>query len=94
MIPQSVGGLLVPVAASTTHVAYSSIRMEPTWMALGQAAGTAAHLALADRVQPRSVSADSLQRQVLADGQVFSVESLNANVAAVARPQKTNVPRR
>jgi hypothetical protein len=46
MIPESLDGLIVPVAASTTHVAYSSIRMEPTWMALGQAAGTAAHLCI------------------------------------------------
>ena len=35
MIPQTIDGLIIPVAASTTHVAYSSIRMEPTWMALG-----------------------------------------------------------
>ena len=94
MIPQSIDGLIVPVAASTTHVAYSSIRMEPTWMALGQAAGTAAHLALADRVQPRSVSVDSLRRKLLADGQVLGAESLNANAAAVATPRKSSVPRR
>ena len=94
MIPQLIDGLIVPVAASTTHVAYSSIRMEPTWMALGQAAGTAAHLALADRVQPRSVSVDSLRRKLLADGQVLGVESLNVNAAAAARARKSNVPRR
>mgnify|MGYP003675366398 CR=1 FL=1 len=39
IVPQGVDGLLVPVAASTTHVAFSTIRLEPTWMALGQAAG-------------------------------------------------------
>ncbi len=47
MIPEKIDGLIVPVAASTTHVAFSSIRMEPTWMCLGQAAGVAAHLAIA-----------------------------------------------
>lgn len=36
--------LAVPVCASATHVAYSSIRLETTWMALGQAAGAAAAL--------------------------------------------------
>ena len=36
--------LAVPVCASATHVAYSSIRLETTWMALGQAAGVAAAL--------------------------------------------------
>lgn len=34
--------LVVPVAASTSHVAFAAVRLEPTWMILGQAAGTAA----------------------------------------------------
>src|SRR4029450_5404105 len=46
IVPKDVEGLLVPVAASTTHLAFSSIRLEPTWMAMGQAAGIAADLAL------------------------------------------------
>ncbi len=71
MIPERVDGLIVPVAASATHVAYSSIRMEPTWMALGQAAGAAAHLAIADGIEPRAVSAASLQRILAAQGQVL-----------------------
>ena len=39
---------------------------------MGQAAGIAAHLALAERTQPRSISTESLRRQLLADGQVLS----------------------
>lgn len=71
MIPRRIDGLIVPVAASTTHVAYSSIRMEPTWMALGQAAGTAAHLCIEHNTEPRSLSTTALQKQLLSQGQVL-----------------------
>ena len=72
MVPKRVDGLLVPVAASATHVAFSTIRMEPTWMALGQAAGTAAHLAIESGTPPRTVNVEALQRRLLRDGQVLT----------------------
>lgn len=71
MIPEKVDGLIVPVAASTTHVAFSSIRMEPTWMALGQAAGVAAHLAIQNEVEPRKVPVKELQTLLASQGQVI-----------------------
>ena len=71
MLPQRINGLIVPVAASTTHVAYSSIRMEPTWMALGQAAGVAAHLAIGHGVALRHVPVGELQRLLVGQGQVI-----------------------
>ena len=71
LIPQRVDGLIVPVAASTTHVAFSSIRMEPTWMALGQAAGVAAHLAVEHGVEPRAVPVAELQRLLREGGQIL-----------------------
>ncbi|GEP42351.1 FAD-dependent oxidoreductase [Brevifollis gellanilyticus] len=71
MIPEKIDGLIVPVAASTTHVAFSSIRMEPTWMALGQAAGVAAHLAIQNKVEPRKVPVDELQTKLVSQGQVL-----------------------
>lgn len=79
MIPKSIDGLIVPVAASTTHVAYSSIRMEPTWMALGQAAGTAADLALSHQTQPRTVAIDLLRRQLESDGQVLNYAEIGSS---------------
>lgn len=71
MIPQRVDGLIVPVAASTTHVAYSSIRMEPTWMALGQAAGVAAHTAIEHGVAPRHVPVRQVRERLAAQEHVL-----------------------
>ena len=72
MIPEEMDGLIVPVAASTSHVAYSSIRMEPTWMALGQAAGVAAHLSVAHNTVPRDAPIADLQRRLVHQGQVIT----------------------
>jgi hypothetical protein len=72
IVPRDVDGLLVPVAASTTHLAFSSIRLEPTWMAIGQAAGVAAHLALASNVPVRQVNIAQMQRLLLERGQVLT----------------------
>ncbi len=71
LIPEKMNGLIVPVAASATHVAFSSIRMEPTWMAPGQAAGVAAHLAIGQAVEPRAVSVTELQKLLVARGRVI-----------------------
>lgn len=73
MVPKKLDGLLVPVAASTTHVAYSSIRMEPTWMALGQAAGVAAHLAIEKQVEPRHVPVAPMQELLRRQGAVLDL---------------------
>lgn len=71
IVPQRVQGLWVPVAASATHVGYSTLRMEPCWMALGEAAGTAAAQTLrAERLgeTPRTLE---LQRALLKHGAVL-----------------------
>ncbi|MDF2724901.1 MAG: dependent oxidoreductase, partial [Paenibacillus sp.] len=72
MVPAGVEGLLVPGALSATHLGFSVLRMEPPWMALGQAAGTAAHLALTLDVPPSGVPVSRLQRLLLQADQVIS----------------------
>lgn len=71
MIPERLEGLIVPVAASTTHVAFSSIRLEPTWMAMGQAAGVAAHVALSEGTSLRAVPIQRVQALLRKQGAVL-----------------------
>ena len=63
--------LLVPVALSTSHIAYGSIRMEPVFMVLGQSAATAAILALDGKLAVQDVPYAKLRARLLADGQVL-----------------------
>lgn len=46
MLSPSVDNMVVPVGLSASHVAFSAIRLEPTWMQLGTVAGTLAGLAM------------------------------------------------
>ena len=63
--------LLVPVAVSSSHIAYGSIRMEPVFMILGQSAATAAALALDAGVAVQEIAYDALRERLVADGQVL-----------------------
>ena len=65
--------LLVPVALSSTHVAISSIRVEPTWMILGQSAGIAAALAADQDVSVQDLLYADLEPRLLAQGQVLDL---------------------
>jgi hypothetical protein len=79
---EAIDNLLVCGAVSATHIGFGTLRLEPVWMALGQAAGTAAHLALASLSRPttrvprpvsvRTIPIDQLQRLLLKHGQVIA----------------------
>jgi hypothetical protein len=71
IVPQNVSNLLVPVAVSGTHVGFSTLRMEPCWMALGEAAGVAAVLSIYDKVPVQHVSISRMQRKLLQYGAVL-----------------------
>lgn len=60
--------LLVPSCLSASHAAYGSIRMEPVYMALGQAAATAAVLAIGADTAVQDVPYDAIRTRLLADG--------------------------
>jgi len=61
--------LIVPVCVSASHAAYGSLRMEPVYMALGQAAGTAAVFAIRAATPVQDVPYDAIRERLLADGQ-------------------------
>ena len=63
--------LLVPVALSATHVAYSSIRVEPAWMTIGHSAGVAAALAVARDRDVQKLDYPALRDQLVNQRQVL-----------------------
>jgi hypothetical protein len=63
--------LLVPVCFSATHVAYSTLRMEPQYMIIGQAAGVAAKLAIAGGSAVQDVDARTLRARLQSQHVVF-----------------------
>ncbi|MCI0390817.1 MAG: FAD-dependent oxidoreductase [Acidobacteria bacterium] len=63
--------LLVPVAFSATHVAYSTLRMEPQYMIIGQAAGVAARMAIEKKAAVQDIDAAALTAKLRSRGAVL-----------------------
>ena len=69
LLPAELDGLLVAGRCfSSTHDAHASARSMATCMAMGQAAGTAAVMAIRHGTVPRAVSAASLRNRLHAEG--------------------------
>lgn len=56
--------LLVTVCFSASHVTYSTLRMEPVYMIIGQAAGVAAKMAIDEKVAVQEVDPASLSARL------------------------------
>jgi ribulose 1,5-bisphosphate synthetase/thiazole synthase len=69
LVPETVEGLLAAGRCmSTTVEAHGATRTSPSCMAFGQAAGTAAALAVENDVTPREVDVSELQETLIAQG--------------------------
>lgn len=64
--------LVVPVALSSSHIAFGSMRMEPVFMILGQSAATAAGLALDEGSSLHALPYPMLRQRLEDDGQVLA----------------------
>jgi hypothetical protein len=63
--------LLVPVCFSASHVTYSTLRMEPQYMMIGQAAGLAAKMAIEKNVAVQAINTQQLRATLKSLGAVF-----------------------
>ena len=57
--------LFVPVCCSASHIAMTSIRMEPVWMILGESAGVAAAMASREGVPVQQIDSQALRNKLL-----------------------------
>lgn len=67
--------LVVPVAVSSSHIAFGSIRMEPVFMLLGQSAATIAVMASEGSSTVQEVSYAKIKERLENDGQVLTLPS-------------------
>jgi hypothetical protein len=74
--------LLVPVALSCTHVGISSLRIEGTWMAIGQGAGIAAALSAKRGVDVQELQYPLLRERLVSQGQVLELPGAPKKTAA------------
>jgi hypothetical protein len=65
LLPPGLDNLLVTVCISTTHVGWGTVRLEPTWIQIGEAAGFAAAHARRRAVDPALISCAELQRDLV-----------------------------
>ncbi len=86
IVPLAVNNLLVAGrCASMTHEGQSSARVSGPCFVMGQAAGTAADLAIRSGVAPRAVDVKTLQGRLERDGACLGIEGAPATAATHRR---------
>jgi FAD-dependent oxidoreductase family protein len=80
MLPRrtEASNLLVPVCFSASHVTYSSLRMEPQYMMIGQAAGVASLLAVKAGIPVHDVDISELRAILKRQGMVDAYDPTTA----------------
>jgi len=75
LIPKSAEctNLISPTCLSSSYVAYGAIRILPTFMMLGQAAGCAAVLALDQQKHVQQIEYEELNSSLLENGQILEI---------------------
>jgi hypothetical protein len=68
--PAECTNLLVPCAASYTHVAFCTLRLESVWMITGHAAGMAAAMAIKSNIDVQAIALPELQSKLREQKQV------------------------
>jgi hypothetical protein len=76
MLPLKVNNLIVAGRCiSCTHIALASVRIMPACMAMGEAAGTAAFLAVKNQTPPKEIDIPLLQKELIKDGAFLGNEN-------------------
>ncbi|MBX3739862.1 MAG: FAD-dependent oxidoreductase [Akkermansiaceae bacterium] len=69
--------LLVPVCVSASHIALSTLRMEPVYMMLGHASGVAASMSIKSGKPLHDLPVQDLQEKLLAQKQIISAKGFD-----------------
>ncbi|HEV7402436.1 MAG TPA: FAD-dependent oxidoreductase [Chthoniobacteraceae bacterium] len=81
LLPKDLDNLLVPICLSSTHVAWGTIRLEPTWMNIAESAALAAVQAIRNHQMPAQIDTDRLLR-TLAEKRVMIAFFNDVDIAA------------
>ncbi len=65
--------LITPTCLSSSHIAYGAIRLEWTFMVLGQTAGTASALAIEMKTSVQKIPYSEVRSRIVKDGQIVEL---------------------